>query len=135
MTHLAVVVRWHGSPVVDRVVRLEDGLVLGDHDAATVVFPGARVVVRRGADGWWVGCRRLRPGGSARLVAGGVEVSFEAVEERPMLARVEGLPDPVPFVLTAAVLLVAAGLEAVASVANDHPELAETLRALLLATR
>ncbi len=134
MNHLAVEVRWHGSPVIDRVVRLSDGLVLGDAEGAAVAFPGATLRVRRVAEGWRVGCRVVGEGQVVRLRSGALHLRLEGVAERPFLARGGGA-DPVPLVLTVAVLLIAASLDAVARVAHEHPELAEQLRALLLATR
>lgn len=135
MTHLSIVLSWHGAPVADRLVRLEDGMVLGDDVDAVVAFPSARFVVRRRADGWWVGSRRIHLGQRIVLRLGVIEVLVEPVEEQPALVRAEGVPDLLPLFLTLAVLLIVATAESAARVVDRHPELAEQLRALVLSPR
>ena len=135
MTHLRVLLRFHDLPVFDRVVGLRDGLTLGTEPGVDVPFPGERVVVRRDPRGWVVDGRLLGRGEACVRHDGDVVLVLELVDEAPSLRPLDGLPDPLPLVLTLAVLLLATSWDAAARVADAHPRLADQLRALVLAPR
>lgn len=135
MTHLRVLLRFHGVPVFDRVVALRDGLTLGPDADDDVAFPGERLVVRRDPRGWTVGGRLLRRGEVEERVSDDVVLGVELIDEAPQIVPLDGVPDPLPLVLTVAVVLLALSWDTAARVADAHPGLADALRARLLAPR
>lgn len=109
---------------------LVDGLWLGDHAEAGVTFPGTAVQLTRRGAGWSLGGLALAPGVPVELRCGPVVLRAGLVVCGGRLDALRFLPDPVPFVLTAALVLLAATAESARRVV-DEPEVAAQVQALL----
>ncbi len=80
---LRVRVELCGEVIEDGVVRVSDGLRLGEHDDAVVAFPGLDLLLQHdpGADAVRVRGHRLRPGERLQLGVDDVVVHLEPVAE------------------------------------------------------
>jgi hypothetical protein len=132
MTHVVVTIRYLGSVVEQRLIRLRDGLRLGDTTAAEVSFPGATLVLRHDARGWTVGGHRLVPGRSLVLEFGAFEVSLEGVTGAPNHRLGDDGPDLRLLVATLALVLLGAWADTATRVADRNPAVRATIQALLL---
>ncbi len=133
MTHISVIVRFLGAVVEERVVRLRDGMRIGDAVGAVVSFPHISLVICHDSLGWTVSGHRMVPGRHLVLSYGDFEVALEGVTELPARRSADHSPDIRLLVATLALMLSAAWLDTMGRVLDHNPELARGIQALLVA--
>ncbi|MCB9663404.1 MAG: hypothetical protein H6732_04780 [Alphaproteobacteria bacterium] len=130
-THLALELRLHDAVVEHRIVRLRDGAWVGDRADAAVIFPGPVLQLRRRGDAWTLGGHLLRRDLPVVIELGDVRVRASLAEVGSAHGVLAQLPDPVPMVLTLALLLLGASAEVGRRVV-DSPDVSAQLHALVV---
>lgn len=147
MSHLYVSVRLYGAVVDERLLPVCEVIRLGDGEDALVPFPGADLVVRRGAEGLWVRGRLLEAGEQTSIALGPVQVTLEVLEKEPKphrgdlvrwYKRLEDkldaplpLPDLRLLIATAAIALLGSFWDAAGGFVATDPVASRNVQALM----
>lgn len=132
MSHVAVTIRYLGSVVDEQLLRLADGMVLGDDPEALVTFPSAKLTIRRDPRGWTVSGHRLVPGRCLVLSFGEFEVGLETIAGATVRHAADWSADLRLLIATAAFVLFSAWVDTVYRAVDEHPQIAQAIEALIL---